>query len=228
MTRRRSGFPPTHAGALFGATVVFVAFAACGGWGTAHGPRPTTHAASPWSHLLRDHLARYPLAEAEDVYKLVHQSVFGPAHAVPSRDEAKRYLDEELAALAPGPAGEPLLDVLSDTPPLARLNLRPFVAAGGDRARLLDAFVATAATVHGDAAVMKEHLEIAIAVLRDLGREAMARQLDVLADDDALHGYPAGHHSATYRNAYHPAYRVVLQSLLTDVAPGTPGGATAK
>jgi hypothetical protein len=109
--------------------------------------------------------------------------VYGPAHAVPSREEAKGYLEEELAALPSGSQGEPLLDALSDEPALVRLNLRPFVAAGGDRERLLDAFVASAARVHGDPAVMKARLAAAAAVLRELGRGETARQLDVLAAD---------------------------------------------
>jgi hypothetical protein len=184
-----------------------------GGCGSAHGPRSTAHAPS-FPGLLRAHLTRYPLAEAEDVYKFTHQSVYGPAHAVPSRDEAGRYLEEELASLSAGPADEPLVDALSDDPPLARLNLRPYVAAGGDREALLDAFVTTAAEVHGSADLMAERLDTAVAVLSSLGREETARQLAILAADRIAAGYPAAHHSENYRKAYRPAYRVVRPALI--------------
>lgn len=200
-----------------------------GGLGSAPGtPSPAPAATPSFPSLLRTHLARYPLAAADDVYKFAHQSVFGPAHAIPSRAEAMGYLDEELAALPPGPSDEPLLDDLGGDPPLVRVNLRPFVAAGGDRERLLDAFVATAARVHGDPQVMKARLAAAAAVLRDLGRPEAARELDALAADRAANGYPAAHHGTAYRDAYHPAYRVVLRALLAGSVPEPPAGAAAR
>jgi len=212
--------------------------------GSAHGPRLTAHvsssgrvfdpgppapdpASSSWVGLLREHLTRYPLAQAEDVYKFIHQSVFGPAHAIPSPDEARRYLEEEIAGLPAGPAEEPLLDTLSVGPPLARVNLRPFVAAGGDTGRLLDAFFATASSVRGDPSTMAGRIEAAIALLRELGRAEDAGRLGALASDRAAAGYPATHHGSAYRDAYHPAYRVVRLDLL-DTGGVAPGAATGR
>lgn len=183
-------------------------------WGTAHGPQPTAHASRSWADHLREHLARYPLAQAEDVYKFTHQAVYGPAHAVPSRHEARRYLEEEMAALPAGPAQEPLLDTLSEQPPLARVNLRPFLAAGGDTQALLDAFIATASRIRGDPAIMAARLDAAIVLLRELRRTDEAGRLSVLARERAAADYPATHHGGAYRDAYHPAYRVVDADLL--------------
>jgi hypothetical protein len=168
----------------------------------------------PWSDLLREHLVRYPLAEPVDVYKFTHQSVFGPAHAVPSREQARRYLDEELAALPPGPPDEPLADRLSDDPSLVRLNLRPFLAAGGDPGTLVDAFAATAGEVKGSAEAMRSRLGSAVEVLRSSGRTAAADDLAALARAHEREGFPAVHHGAAYRAAYAPAYRVVSASRL--------------
>jgi hypothetical protein len=177
--------------------------------GSVHGPRSTAHASPAWTDHLVEHLARYPHAEAQDVYKFVHQSVYGPAHAVPGPEGARRYLDEEIAALPPGPPGEPLVDVLGGDPPLGRLNLRPFLAAGGDAGALVDAFVATAAEVKGDAETMRVRLAAAVAVLRDAGRTTAAEALAALAAAQEAQGFPALHHSQAYRAAYAPAYRVV-------------------
>ena len=178
------------------------------GWSSAH-------ATSSFTTCLRAHLARYPRAQAEDVYKFAHQSVFGPGHAVPSLDEARRYVVEEVAALAPGPPGEPLYDRLSDDPPLVRLNLRPYVAGGGDVGALVAAFAATAARVHGSAEVMRQRLQTAVEVLRETGRVATADRLATLAAEQEVRGFPAGHHSAAYTAAYAPAYRVVDPELLS-------------
>ena len=188
------------------------------------GARSPEPASRPWTGLLVAHLERYPLARAEDIYKFAHQSVFGPAHAIPSRDRARVFLEEEIAALSAAPAEEPLLDALSAGPELARLNLRPFLAAGGDPERLLDAFVATAALVHGDAAAMTRRLGEAVAVLRELGGEAgEAARLEALAGERAAAGYPAIHHTDAYRDAYRPAYRVVRVDLLRLPPPTQPG-----
>lgn len=180
----------------------------------AHGPRSTIHASPAWTDLLLEHLAAHPLAEPADVYKFAHQSVFGPAHAVPSRGEARRYLVEELAALPPGPPDEPLLDRLGDDPPLARLNLRPYLASGGDLGALVDAFAATAAEVKGVPREMARRLDAGAAALRALGRDRDADALATLAAAQAAAGYPAVHHTQAYRAAYAPAYRVVSPLLL--------------
>ena len=190
---------------------------------SAHDPRPAARASFSWEELLRDHLARYPLAQAEDVYKFTHQSVFGPAHAIPSAAEARRYLDDELASLAPGPPDEPPADRLGDDPPLVRLNLRPYVAAGGDIGALVDAFAATANLVHGDPAAMAHRLDEAVAVLRALNRAGDAMALGALAAAQAPKGFQALHHSTAYRAAYAPAYRVVSSTLLArEDAPTSP------
>jgi hypothetical protein len=184
---------------------------------SAHGPGSTTHASPAWSDLLREHLDRHPLAEAADVYKFVHQSVYGPAHAVPSLEGARRWLDEEVAALPPGPAAEPLVERLSDDPPLVRLNLRPYLAGDGDLDALVRAFATTAAEVRGDVAAMRERLAAAVAALRDRGRGGVADALASVAAEQAERGYSALHHTPAFRAAYAPAYRVVDPRLVASV-----------
>ena len=45
--------------------------------------------------------------------------------------------------------------------------------------------------------------------LRCAGREDLSQELETLAAELADKGYPAIHHSESYREAYRPAYRVV-------------------
>lgn len=179
-----------------------------------------------WPAPLAAHLDAHPLAQAEDVYKFVHQGVFGPAHAVPSAAAARAWLDEEIAGLGSSPADEaprgpgvppePLIELLAAQPRLVRVNLRPFLAAGGDRALLVDAFVGSAARVSGDPAVMRARLDAAVALLESHGRRNLAKDVRELAITMAGAGYPAVHHSERYVAAYHPAYRVVLAALLPE------------
>lgn len=165
-----------------------------------------------WTGYLVAHLRRYPLATAEDVYKFVHQSVYGPAHFIPDVAAARAYLDEELATLPPGPPDEPLVEELSVD--MVRVNLRPFVAGGGDREALLAALVASAAAVRGEPETMRSRLAAACRVLEESGRDGEAGRLAVLSQRLAAEGFPARHHSDAYANAYRPAYRVILRALL--------------
>jgi hypothetical protein len=176
---------------------------------------PVALAGQPgWLEYLREHLERHPRCQARDVYKFLHQSVFGPAHTVSSRAEAERYLQEELTKLGAAPSPEPLYEPLADQPWLVRVNLRPLVAGMGDANDLLDAFVATVAKVKGDPRELAVRLRRARALLAELGRQGDADALGCLTAELGAQGFPAVHHSEQYKREYLPAYRVVLAPLL--------------
>jgi len=171
-------------------------------------PVPRAQAAA-----LLDELRLHPDASADDAYKLLHQGVFGPGHAIDDRSCAARALDEEVAGLAPTTVADPLCQPLGGPTPMARIHLRPFLAANEDIAALLDVFVASAAVAPGTAADMDVALEAAVASLAKGGQWALAGDLEVLASGLAAGGYPAVSHSERYRNGYKPAYRVVVLDL---------------
>ena len=154
-------------------------------------------------------LAEHPEAEAADLYKFLHQAIYGPGHAIPDSDAAARWLDRELEDLGPSSESEAPCEVLGGRPILVRVNLRPFVARGGDVTELLDAFVATAGEVRGDPGRTGEAIEIVVRWLRSDGPEDLADALEQLGAELAPKGYPAIHHSEAYLEAYHPAYRVI-------------------
>ncbi len=163
--------------------------------------------------LLSAHLARYPAMQLDDIYKLLHQAALGPGHAVYNPGAARKRLDEELAALDEAPA-EPMRDIISPDGRLGRIHLRTFVATGGDPDALHHAFVETARSY----AASPEKLAKFCGCLGDLAaeggipfaREAVLAYFEKIARD----GYPAIHHSETFRRAYQPAYRVVAVDLL--------------
>ena len=167
------------------------------------------------------HLGRYPAMQCEDVYKLAHQACLGSEHAVPDRARAERGLERELAQLGDGPP-EPAIDPISPDGRIVRVHLRPFMAAGGMAAELLDAFVRTANEFRGSSELLRAcwgsveamaaagSLPFSLASTEAFGRRAEGA------------GYPAVHHSAAYGAAYRPAYRVVAVEYL----PGAPGAAS--
>ncbi|HOC41836.1 MAG TPA: hypothetical protein PKJ99_02365 [Thermoanaerobaculales bacterium] len=162
---------------------------------------------------LADELRLHPDATADDVYKLLHQGVFGPGHAIADRESAASALDEEIAGLPPATVNEPLCQPLGGPAPMARIHLRTLLAAKEDPAALVDMLVVSSALPAGTAADMDAALEAAVAWLVKGGQWALAGDLQTLAPGLADGGYPAVHHSEAYRNGYRPAYRVVVLEL---------------
>lgn len=165
------------------------------------------------NQLLSAHFARYPAMQLDDIYKLLHQAALGPGHAVENSAAARKRLDEEIIALGAAPV-ELLQDVISPDGRLGRVHLRPYLASGGDRDSLLRAFVETANSYPASPDKLAKFCgclgDLAAAGGIPFSREATLAYFDRIARD----GYPVIHHSEAYRNAYHPAYRVVALDLL--------------
>ncbi|HOM67267.1 MAG TPA: hypothetical protein PLA02_04480 [Brevefilum fermentans] len=154
--------------------------------------------------ILKDHLKRYPLMQAQDGYKLIHQAACGPAHAVTHREAAREWLKNELETLS-DPWPEALIDPISPDGDLVRVHLAPFKAEGGDPEPLLDAFIRTSQEVIPDFQLLEEYLHTSLPFVPGL---------EELMSTLKPQGYPALHHSDAYRTAYRPAYRVVLKKYL--------------
>jgi len=166
--------------------------------------------------VVRWHAERYSGLAVEDLYKLLHQSVAGPGHAIESADMARAWLEREWSGLRDPEDDEPLFEPLSADGRLVRVNLRPWRSAGRDRERVLTAFVKTAEAVSPSAGEIRSAMDAIRACSGSLAGEAdvPAARLDSLFVKLAAEGYPAVHHSPGYRQAYAPAYRVVLREYL--------------
>jgi len=172
-----------------------------------------------WEAVVTDHFARYPLLGVEDVYKLLHQGVFGSEHAVPDLASAGAMLDEEIQTLATREgADEPLLEAIAPGGRVVRVHLRPYLAAGGDPEALLVAFLETAAAVRGDA---DELLCAAEVVERVTGGIWSAGVWHAFVARMLTAGLPMMHHSEPFEAVHRPAYRVVAGDLVPVL--GLPG-----
>jgi hypothetical protein len=173
---------------------------------------------------LRAHLESHPRATPVDAYKFLHQGVFGPGHLIEDRTAAREFLEREINSLDRGVSDEPLCEGLGGEPALVRIHLRPFLEAGERPADLLGAFVDSANRVSGDADRMALVLTAAVERLRRTGRDDLADGLDRLRSELAAEGFPALHHAAAFRDAYRPAYRVVLLEIAEDRGWCRPSG----
>jgi len=166
--------------------------------------------------VVRWHSELYSELAAEDLYKLLHQGVAGPGHAIEDPGMARAWLEREWSGLRDPDGNEPLFEPLSADGRLVRVNLRPWRSAGLDRERVLTAFLETAEAVTPSPDEIRSAMDAIRACSGSLAVEAdiPAVQLDSLFAKLATEGYPAVHHSAGYRQAYSPAYRVVLREYL--------------
>jgi len=178
---------------------------------------------------------------AQDIYKLVHQGVYGPGHLVASVPRARAILNEELLSLATqcrvqsakcrmqNSEAEELIEEIDPRGRLVRVNLRPFSRSAEVRSQrsecrrqkggsdwLVEAMVESAARVKGDPRIMKRRLAAAVRWCRgNLPRQAT--ELERLSAQAEASDFPAVHHSPAYRRAYRPAYRVVLRNYVRPV-----------
>jgi len=164
--------------------------------------------------IVRQHLAEYPAMEAQDIVKLLYQSCFGPRHLhqTPNRDQVMRYLASEVK------------DVDAK---------RRFVEdIGNGYVRVyLDA-------VRNGYLIMDDLADMFLQSMRadvdvEQAKQKFLRAVDdvtamirtkIISFEDATWttfveeyldgGIRAVHHSRTYKERYHPHYRVVLEKYL--------------
>lgn len=162
-----------------------------------------------FSDILRAQIERYPGMQPQDAVKLAFQSEFGGGHLIADEAACLRYLYEECAA-TPVDGGAPLYEEIGGS--MARVHLAALAAAGVAPETLGRAFLVSARMPQGT----REGLERKLSLLAEAaGAGRFVFSLEVLREhlrDYAAAGYPAVSHSAAYRAAYHPAYRVVRLS----------------
>jgi hypothetical protein len=110
-----------------------------GGEGGFSSKSMTRNALSP---ILASHYRLYHSLELRDIYKLLYQRVFGPEHSVDHLRAARERLYLEVIQLSDTLVAIPMFEPLSSV--LCRVNLQPFIQAGGDPDRLWKVFCQTA------------------------------------------------------------------------------------
>lgn len=160
--------------------------------------------------ILLDHARRYPAWQIADLYKLIHQASLGSEHAVTDREQARRWLETELAQLDAAP-DEALIEPISPDDAVVRVHLGPLLERRLSPALLLDAFVLTSRAFHGSIVQLQMGWREAGALSRQGLLAFDPVELDAFGVEMRAHGFPAVHHSGQYVEMYHPAYRVVAR-----------------
>ncbi len=163
--------------------------------------------------VLRAHALRYPLMEPVDAVKLVYQHTMGGGHLVRDQEESLKRLQAELAQVTQEETmlAEPLGNGL------ARMRLAALPAAGLSPQTANRLFVLSANDAQGSMEALKEALKALRAACTDGIFGFDTARLDAYLEGYIRAGCPAPGHSVAYRQAYHPAYRVVRTEYLQAV-----------
>ncbi len=163
--------------------------------------------------ILSAHFAAYPQMEPQDAVKLIYQNEFGPGHLLGKGDKSMQRLRAEMLSLQPGKK-EPLYEAIGNG--LCRLNLRPCLEKGIPAEDIHALFAEAARTTQGDLKEFRKKLRELIEMAEADETPFDAGMLDWYLIEYQEKGYPMVSHSESYRAAYQPAYRIVVQKRLKD------------
>lgn len=161
--------------------------------------------------ILIDHARRYPAMEPTDAVKLIYQNEFGGGHLIRDKESCLAYLRREYDSV-PQAEDAPLTEDIGNG--LVRVNLNALDAHGRTPEQLGAAFIRSAALHKGSLDSFLEKLELLRQTVLDGHFAFTLEELDCYLSQYKQAGYPMVSHSSRYRDAYHPAYRIVLKSVL--------------
>ena len=156
--------------------------------------------------ILREHAKRYPLMQPCDAVKLIYQNEFGGGHLIRDEEACLNYLRREYADLEKDPTAPMYEDIGNG---IVRVNLaavreealeqlgQDFIASAAKHKGTLDSFLNKLGVLH----------KLTTAGVFSFDLDA----LNAYLSEYKAAGYPAVSHSPEYRQAYNPAYRVILR-----------------
>ena len=161
---------------------------------------------------------RYPSATLQDIYQSCFQDHFGVAHLLADRERVKGYIEYELSTADSlvGAYYEPC----GWRGNFVRVNLLAVHDGHLTADELTDAFMASAAYSKNE--VTEEWLAEWQTILRLIKEEGLDRALVGFSVDSTQlarllgEGKYVMHHSASFRDAYHPHYRIIHRSVFEE------------
>ena len=156
---------------------------------------------------IQKQLELHPSIQPQDIAKLCYQAAFGAEHLLMDSDRARKYFDHEYES-TPSCDTQPLYEQISDK--VCRVNLAAWKAKGLSAESLFDLFVASATvTSTGSDELFLQYLSVAEDLISNRKTSFLIEEWNIFFTEYQKSGMPAVHHSETYRQAEHPAYRIV-------------------
>ncbi len=159
--------------------------------------------------LLIKEFSCFPKSEIQDYYKLLFQAVYGAGHMIQNYNDCLEMLDKEMAHVE-ADIHRPLYYDIGLSFSLVRVNLSRCKADKIGLHRITKAFF-EGAKIDTKIDIMKfeTYLNIATNELIKDPFNINEKNLDDFIRKIKKLGFPAVHHSKTYRKIYKPHYRVI-------------------
>ena len=166
--------------------------------------------------VLRRHARKYPMMEPTDAVKLIYQNVFGGGHLIRDPEACRNALQREYEN-TPQDSHAPLLESIGNGMVRVMLN----AVDGNDYGirQLGDDFIHSSEEHTGNLKGFLIKLEILRKVTAEGAFSFASEELEDYLEEYKKAGYPMVSHSEQYRQAYKPAYRVVLERILSKEVP---------
>lgn len=161
--------------------------------------------------IILSHALMYPRMEPRDVVKLIFQHTFGGGHMIQNEEESLAHLKAEYKTVTKR-TDIPLFENIGNG--LVRLHLAAVNLNEYSLERINQAFVLSANTTKGTKDEFINKLSFIKMNFHRFPFAFSAENFQKYVSEYARAGYPAVSHSETYRNAYHPSYRVIRKSFL--------------
>ena len=161
-------------------------------------------------NLLQQQKQAYPAMEFQDCVKLLYQRFLGSEHFKPEPARCMALLREEKALVGSCPT-EPAYEKIGEN--VCRFNLRPVSSDEETLQTLTQLFLLGIPGLSGQADACKQAflsaLEQCLSWILQGKLPFSYEDAYAFFTDYKKQGFPALHHSAAYREAYHPSYRLL-------------------
>ena len=153
------------------------------------------------------------MTTVQDVYKTFYQDRFGSEHMIRDTAAVRRYLSYELEVAASDSIANPYYEPTGAEGRFVRVYLRGVNEGLISEEELLDAFLKSAKPTAQPKQTWAEQWAQILACLdkiqlEQLDPDSVLPELQIAAETER-----AVHHSNSYRQAYHPHYRIVEKSI---------------
>ncbi len=167
---------------------------------------------------LMEQVKKHPSMQPQDVVKMCYQAAYGAEHMLLDPDRARTYLEAEYATVTPQEGD--LYEAISPT--VSRVNLAVWKQRGYPLAPLFQLFLSASSRGATPSGGLETYLQIVEGRMDVLpfSRETWQNFITIYRQAD----YPPVHHSESYRDAEHPAYRIVDYPLLQAFLTSDKGG----
>ena len=166
--------------------------------------------------VLRRHARKYPMMQPTDAVKLIYQNVFGGGHLIKDREACLRALQREYEN-TPQEQHAPLLESIGNG--LVRVMLNAVDSSDYSIRQLGEDFIRSSQEHKGNLNGFLIKLEILRKVTASGVFGFTLEELENYLEAYKEARYPMVSHSEQYRQAYKPAYRIVLESIFSKEYP---------